>query len=137
MYFCHFNKISLLKRVRPIIWTLELPSPKDVLLYLVEILKENIFKNFVNVFSLLSLLGKGQGTSFKQTWILSTQECFVSSLVQISPVVLEQKKKMWKVYNNDNNNDNRQQTNCDQKAHLSLRLRWAKRFKSATQLHEG
>ena len=34
---------------------------------------------------------------------------------------------MWKVYDNDDANDNDgQQTNCDQKSSLELRLRWAK-----------
>ena len=42
-----------------------------------------------------------------------TQEYFVPSLVEIGQVVLE--KKMWKVYNNDNDNDG-QWTNCDQKS---------------------
>ena len=76
---------------------------------------------------------------------------FVPSLVEIGPVVLE-KKKMWKVYNNDyedyddplttdngqivirkaqseeihafedydNNNDDRQRTNCDQESSLEF-----------------
>ena len=34
---------------------------------------------------------KGQGPSFEQTWIPFTQRCFVPSLVEISPVVLEKK----------------------------------------------
>ena len=47
-----------------------------------------------------------------------TQECFVPSLVEIGPVVLE-KMKMWKVYNandNDDNNNEGQRTNFDQKS---------------------
>ena len=35
------------------------------------------------------------------------------SLVEIGPVVLEKKMKMWKVYDND---DDRQLTNFDQKS---------------------
>ena len=50
-------------------------------------------------------LGKGRGPSFEQTWIPFTQECFVPSLDEIGPVVLEKKMKMWKVYD-DNNDDN-------------------------------
>ena len=49
----------------------------------------------------------------------------VPSLVEISPVVLEKKMKMWKVYDddnndhgNDNNNDDGQRTNFDQKSSL-------------------
>ena len=37
-------------------------------------------------------------TSFEQIWIPFTQGCFVPSLVEISPVVLEKKMKMCKVY---------------------------------------
>ena len=42
----------------------------------------------------------------------------VPSLAEIGPVVLE-KMKIWKVYANDDNDDNdRQQTNFDQKSSL-------------------
>ena len=59
------------------------------------------------------------GSSFEQTWIPFTQGCFVPSLVEIGPVVLK-KMKMWKVYDNANNDDdnddnNWQRTNFDQK----------------------
>ena len=56
-------------------------------------------------------------SSFEQTWFPFTQECFVPNLVEISPVVLEKEMKMWKVYDNANNDDG-QRTNCDQKSHL-------------------
>ena len=46
-----------------------------------------------------------------------TQEYFIPSLVEIGPVVLEKKKKMGKVYNDDNINDG-QRTNFDQKSSL-------------------
>ena len=54
------------------------------------------FLNFVNEFFvvailLLSLLGKGRGPSFWQIWIPFTQRCFVPSLLEIGPVVLEKK----------------------------------------------
>ena len=50
---------------------------------------EEEFLNFFNVFSIFrnSLLGP----SFEQTWILYTKGCFVPSLVEIGPVVLEKK----------------------------------------------
>ena len=51
-------------------------------------------------------LGKGRGPSFEQSWILFTQGCFVSSLIEIDPVVLEKKMTVWKVYENANNNAN-------------------------------
>ena len=63
------------------------------------------FFNFVNVFYLLE--GK-DGTSYKLIWIPFTKGCFVPSLVEIVPLVLEKKMKMWKVYdNNDDNNDDK------------------------------
>ena len=54
-------------------------------------------------------------------WINFTQGCFVPSLVEIGPVVLEKKMKMWKVYDNaneDDDNNNGQRTNFDQKSSL-------------------
>ena len=55
--------------------------------------KEMIFKYFQYNFtiSLLSPLWKGRGPLFEQTWISSTQGCFVSSLVEIDQVVLNRK----------------------------------------------
>ena len=51
-----------------------------------------------------------------------TQGCFAPNLVQIGPVVLEKKMKMWKVYENDddsdNNDDNGQRRNSYQKISL-------------------
>ena len=75
-----------------------------------------------------SPLRKGRGSSFEQTRIPFTQGCYAPSLVEIDPLDLEKKMRMWKVYdrNNDHNNDS-----CGQilirKAHLSLWLRWAKK----------
>ena len=74
------------------------------------------FLKIVNVISQLSPLGKGRGPSIEQTWIPFTQECFVPSLVEIGPVVLEKKMKMWKVYDNDDG----QRTNFDQKSSHEL-----------------
>ena len=62
-------------------------------------------------------LGKG-----RVLWTPLSQECFVPSLVEIGPVVLKKKMKMWKVYDNANN-DNGQI--LIRKAHLSLWFRWA------------
>ena len=47
------------------------------------------FFSLILAISFLSPLGKRRGPSFGQTWILFTQECFVPSLVEISPVVRE------------------------------------------------
>ena len=49
-------------------------------------------------------------------------------IVEIGPVVLEKKMKLWKVYdkaNDDANYNEGQRTILLRKAHLSLRLRWA------------
>ena len=85
-------------------------------------LKNSLHPRMLCAISLLSPLGKGLGPSFEETWIPFTQGCFVPSLVEIGPVVLEKKMKMWKVYDNANNNDRR----TTDKAHLSLWLRSAK-----------
>ena len=70
------------------------------------ILEKKLFF-FVNIFSLFR-------PSFEQTRISFTHGCSVLSLVEIASVVLE-KKKMCKVYDKDDNNDDEQRTNCDQK----------------------
>ena len=49
---------------------------------------------------------KRAGPSFEQTWIPFTQGYFVPSLVEIGSVILEEKMKIGKVYDNENNNDN-------------------------------
>ena len=53
--------------------------------------EEKSFKYFEWIFTilLLSPLGKGRGPSFEQTCIPYTLGCFLSSLVEIGPVVLE------------------------------------------------
>ena len=55
---------------------------------------EKIFKFCQCVFaiSLLSPLRRGWGTVFEQSGIPFTEGCFVPSLVEIGPVVLEKKK---------------------------------------------
>ena len=45
------------------------------------------------------------GSSFEKTWIPFTKGCFVPRLVEIHPVVLEKKMKMWKIYDNNDDND--------------------------------
>ena len=56
--------------------------------------KISLFRQCIFTISLLSLLGKGHGPSFKETLIPFTQGCFVPSLVEIGHVVLERKTKM-------------------------------------------
>ena len=61
-------------------------------------LVEIVIRNFLFYFSisistilLFCYLGKGNRSSFKQTLIRFTEWCFVPSLVDISPVILEKK----------------------------------------------
>ena len=75
---------------------IESPSPKDALckvwLKLAQWFWRRRCFNFVNVFSLFRnylSLKKGRGPSFDKTLIRFTQGCFVPSLVEIGPVVLE------------------------------------------------
>ena len=51
--------------------------------------------DFINVFSLFRNypLWKGRGPSLVQPWVSFTQGCFVPSLVEFGPVVLEKKMK--------------------------------------------
>ena len=67
------------------------------------VLDKKILKYFQYnfIFSLLSPLWEGRGPSFEQTFIPSTQGCFVPSLVQIGQTVLEKKLKMRKFYRTD------------------------------------
>ena len=53
----------------------------------------------------------------------------VPSLVEIGSVVLEKKMKMWKVYDNEDNNDDDdgQRTNFDQKSSLQSSAQGSKK----------
>ena len=56
------------------------------------------FSKVVNIFSICCYyltLEKGQGPSFERNWIPLTQGCSVPSLVEIGPVVLENKSSMY------------------------------------------
>ena len=75
---------------------LEFPSPKDVLcqvwLKLVQrFWRRRFFTISLKHFCFYLPLGKKQSPSIEQTWILLTQGCYVLSLVEISPVVLDKK----------------------------------------------
>ena len=78
---------------------LESPSTKDALcqvwLKMVQCFWRRRFLNFINVFSeFRNYLPWKRAGSF--IWN-NTQGCFVPSLIEIGPVVLEKKMKMWKV----------------------------------------
>ena len=87
------------------------------------------FLNFINVFSLIRNylpLEKGKALHLK-LWIPFTQVCFVPSLDDIGPVVLE-KMKMWKFTTTLTTTTTTTTENWKiliREAHLSLRLRWA------------
>ena len=123
MYFCNFVIISPGKKTRPFICLNWIPFTQEWFMPNVfeigpVVLERKIFfnlsmyfRNFIIIFP-----WKRMGPSFEQTWIPCTQGCFVPSLVEIGPMVLEKKMKMWKVYdNNDNNDDDGQRTNFDKK----------------------
>ena len=65
--------------------------------------------NLVKVFLLFLYLPweKGMTLHLNKTQVPFIQRCFVPSLVEIGPVVLEKKiLKIWKVYDDDNDYDN-------------------------------
>ena len=127
MYFRYFNIFSPWKSARSFLWTnFNLLHPRMLFAKFgwnwPVVLKKN-FK-FCQYFFTLSLFispkKKCEVLSFEQFWIPLTQ---VPKLVEIGPVVL--KKKMWKVYDNDddyddNNDDDVQRTNWDQKRSREL-----------------
>ena len=128
MYLCYFVIISLRKGRVPsfeqtwIPFTQECFEPRLIEISSV-VLEKNLWKFCQCIFtiSLLSPLGKGWGPSFEQTWIPFTHGCFVPSFVEIGPAILEKKMKMRKVYDNANNDDDKdwQRTNFDQKSSLA------------------
>ena len=98
IYFHCFGIISPWKRAWPFIWkTYLIPITKDalcqVLLKLTLWFLRRRCLKFVNVFSLFPYipLEKGRVPSFEQTWMPISKESFVPSLVEIGPVILENK----------------------------------------------
>ena len=96
------------------------------------VLEEEIFFNFVDVFSLFRYyhpLEKDLTLNLNKTNLIPfTQGYFVSNLIEIGQVVLEKEIKMWKVYddNNNGNEDGQRIKILISKARLRLRLRWVK-----------
>ena len=84
---------------------------------LVVLKKINKSHQCIFAISLLSALEKWQGLSFEQTWIPITHGCIVWRLVEIGPVALE-KTKMWKVYKNDDYDEDGQHNNFNKKSLL-------------------
>ena len=77
----------------------------------------------------LSTLWELNGSLFEKTWIPFTQGYFVPGLVEIGPVVLEKKMKMWKVYRQtDRRTDGRTDGRTDRQTtddRWSEKLTWA------------
>ena len=80
MYFYYFNIIFPFEQTWECVWN----QPSDS--------GEEEFWKVSFAISLLSPLEKTWDPSFEQNWILFTQRCFVPSLVEISPLVLEKKQ---------------------------------------------
>ena len=68
---------------------------------------------YFSYFEIISPLEMGGALHFPLT-----QGCFVPSLIEIGPMVLEKKMKMCKVYDNNNDNDYGLRTNFDRKSSL-------------------
>ena len=130
MYFCYFPIIPPWKRARPYIWTnlntlyprmhcakfgWDWPSGsgEDFLISI------NVFLLFCNYLP----FEKGTALYLIKFLNLCTQGWFVQSSVEIGPMVLGKKMKMWKVY--DNTTTDSGQISI-RKAYTSLRLTWAK-----------
>ena len=120
------NYLPFEKRVVLHVNKLDFPPLKDALCQVRLKLAQWFWKRFLNLVSVFSLfriklspIGKGHDPSFEQTWIPYTLGCFVQSLVEIGPVILENKMEMWKVYNDVDDYD-RQRSKADLKTESEL-----------------
>ena len=135
MYFRYFVIFSPWKRAGPFIW-IKLNSPKDdlcqVWLKLAHWFCRRRFLKFVINFRNLVIisLGKRAGPFIWSNLNPFHPRMLCAKEVEMGPVILEKKMKMWKVYDNDDNNDDGQRTNFDQKssfepsAQVSLKRSW-------------
>ena len=119
------------------LYKFEPPSPKNALcqvwLKFIQWFMRRRFLFFVNVLSLFRdnlHLGKGGTLHLNKLESPKAKDAMCQVLLKLAPMIVEKKMKIWKVYNtNNDDNDDGQRTNFDQKsrkAHLTLRLRWAK-----------
>ena len=132
-FFSYFTFIFPWKRTWPFSW-INLNPLHQTMLYAIfgwnwhVVLEKNPFQvcqmNIFLLFPYYLPLQKGMALHLKKILIHFTQGCFVSSLVEIGPVVWEKKNKMSKVYNNNNdkNNSDGQKTNFDQKSSLEQKI---------------
>ena len=112
---------SLLRKALHLI-TIESSLPKDTFcpvwlkLAIGPSILEKMFKFHQSIFaiSLLYPLRKERGPLFVQTWIPINKGWIMPSLIEIVPIVLEKKMKMWK----DDNDDDRLGQISIRKAHL-------------------
>ena len=96
------------KKVGLILWTNLSAHPKDALCQVWLKLAQWFCK-------------RRAGPLFEQTSIPSTQGCFVPSLVENGPVVLENKLKLWKVYRQTHRQTD-DTKKAIRKAHFSFQL---------------
>ena len=93
-------------------------------------IKNTLIKRRKNpLFTLWELNENLNGSSFEQTWITFIQGCIVPSLVEIGPVVLEKKMKMWKDYKQTDGQTNRRRTTGDQESSLEISAQVSKKKK--------
>ena len=99
MYFFYFVIHLSLEKGRTLRWNkLQSPLPKDALLqiWLKLALWRSLFlkkkSSMYFCYFVISSSCKGRDPLFVQTWITSTQECFLPSSVEIGPVALEKRK---------------------------------------------
>ena len=87
--------------------------------------KSNIWKNIILEFSYIQkqFLSSLRKRIIRRNLNFQNLRMPCANVVEIDPVVLEKKKKIWRVSDNDASNNNGQPANFDQ---LSLWLRWAK-----------
>ena len=129
MYFPYLAVISPLKRVWPFIWTnlntlhLGMLCP-NFILNRPCCSGEDFWMPFM-YFHNIAIISTWKGSSLLH--LMSTGlKCFVSSLVVIGPVILKVKFKLWKVHDNNNEDNYNSRQILIRKARLSLQLRRAK-----------
>ena len=96
LHFCYYLSLEMADHHQ--LYNFKSPSPKDVSCQVWLKLAQWFLKRrflsifwYIFTFSLLSPFENDRSSSFVQFWIPITQGCFLASLVEIGPVVLEKK----------------------------------------------
>ena len=130
MYVCYFY-LPLEKGGAPNLNKLQFHSSKDALywiwLKLAQWFWRRFYKKFLMYFCYFVIISpwKKEGPFICTKLNSLHPRMLCTKFGWNCPLVLEKKKKMWKVYDNDNYDDTAadydgQQTNCDQKSSLEL-----------------